>query len=137
MSVLTSCPASGAVARIVLGMSESTGVVSVWAGVFESEDALRAYIGTTEDPSRFESDFAIGEYIASEGDFLPDGGGELIGAVLGFSWAESFVDDLVFDLMEQPDFDSLFLVYDVDARAVVPRQGAPMWFVGVYPFVED
>lgn len=118
-------------------MSESTGVVSVWAGVFESEDELKAYIGTTEDPSRFEEDFAIGTYVDSEGDFLPDGGGELIGAVLGFSRAESFVDELVFDLMEQPDFDSLFFVYDIDASEVSTRDGAPMWFVGAYAYEQD
>ena len=118
-------------------MSESTGVVSVWAGVFESEDELKAYIGTTEDPSRFEEDFAIGMYVDSEGDFLPDGGGELIGAVLGFSRAESFVDELVFDLMEQPDFDSLFFVYDIDATQVSSREGAPMWFVGAYAYEQD
>ena len=118
-------------------MSESTGMVSVWAGAFESEDELKAYIGTTEDPSPFEEDFAIGAYLDSEADFLPDGGGELIGAVMGFSHAASFVDDLVFDLMEQPDFDSLLVVYDVDASEVVPRDGAPMWLVGAYEYDED
>jgi hypothetical protein len=118
-------------------MSESTGVVSVWAGNFESEDELRSYIGTTDDPSRFEDDFEIGTYVDAEGDFLPDGGGELIGAVMEFSSAASFVDELVFDLMEQPDFDSLLLVYDIDASEVTGREGAPMWFVGAYDYEGD
>lgn len=118
-------------------MSESEGMVSVWAGVFESEDDLRTYMGTTDDPSPFESDFAVGPYVDAEGDFLPDGGGELIGAVMGFSWAESFVDDLVFDLMEQPDFDSLLMVYDVDASDITPGDGAKTWFVGAYPYDRD
>lgn len=112
-------------------------MVSVWAGVFESEDELKAYIGTTEARSGFEDDFPIGTYVDAEGDFLPDGGGELIGAVMGFSRAASFVDELVFDLMEQPDFDSLFVVYDVDASEVSARTGAPMWFVGAYEYEQD
>jgi hypothetical protein len=54
-----------------------------------------------------------------------------------FTSAASFVDELVFDLMEQPDFDSLFVVYDIDASEVTGREGAPMWFVGAYDYEGD
>jgi Immunity protein 22 len=121
-------------------VSKSNDLVSVWVGVFSSEDALFDYVaklypGSGPATSAFLSDFPLGSYDEdfSEINFLPTSK-DLDSAIGMHSYASTFSEDLLNDLKLCGEFNSLYLIYDQDASGLAVKARGPMRLLGIYHY---
>lgn len=117
--------------------SEATGVVSLWAGRFSSEEEFFSYVEITYTKSGATSGFiresGIGVYDEdfAEGDYCHDRNVEL--AILNFSYAGSFSSLAIAATSRIVDVNSIYAIYDVDASGL-KSDTDKLVFVGVFMY---
>ncbi|WP_137940334.1 immunity 22 family protein [Chitinivorax sp. B] len=121
-------------------MFEKDGVVSAWIGNFSNEDELFSHVQKIYDQdgnssSDFLSDFKLGWYDEdfSEANFIDLQ--DLRNSLAAHSYSDSFLSSLMSDLAGKDSFNSIYLIYDIDASALSSVAGR-MKFLGVYGYTK-
>ncbi|KVH73005.1 hypothetical protein WJ42_23000 [Burkholderia cepacia] len=122
---------------------EKANKVSVWIGKFVNEDDLTDYIENTYDENgdssnQFRDDTGIGWFDDGfrEADMLQPQL-SLRENIVGFSWIDSFADELIpkIEATRRADDNGLILLYNFDYQSAGSVGPAPrVRFVGTFDF---
>ncbi|MEV0329357.1 immunity 22 family protein [Micromonospora echinospora] len=120
------------------GALRNPGVVSIWAGHLPDEGALDDYVSfrypdDDESWSPFTRDHGLGwvDEDQAEAAWFADGPYSLVDHSYGDSFAPAADEDLT---RRFPDANSVYLVYDLDASAVLISGSPLLAFLGAYPY---
>ena len=118
--------------------------VSAWIGKFSDAHDLIQYVETRYDAggnsmNQFWSEIGISWFDDDfrEASMLPPGNDTLADELRGFSYGESFADELLRRLLDvrRPGMDGLILLYDFDYHgAVAQRPQSRVMFVGSFDY---